>query len=222
MRKLALATGIAAGLNLVKPLSNLVETLRRMPGNGWGDVGWDAVAAAVLALAVVSVLFYFALYRDRGTLCLTPGLRQLGWLAAVGWGVLLTAELRANMGAWSVFEAADVLVTALSIALLIALLRGSGAEASEVTPVGALLHSTSAAMTAIYGLAVAAGLVGLAFLPYTYATMRDYSQQLGRTPPRVLDLMMQQLHGTAVQAVSLVLAFLVYCGARGSAARRMT
>jgi hypothetical protein len=192
----------------------------------------------------VGLLFYFALYYDRGTLQVSRQLRFLGRAAALVQGIILAAELPARLsallndwavtrkldwwnGAASMWNAArdpftiacatnviDLLLSVFSIALLIALSRDPSDEPSEDIQVDRLLREVSAMTVIALGLMLVFQLIGIVLVPRNYALLRDYAYQLGRTPPRLLDLFTYAIRMLVSEASLFVAPFLVYRASR--------
>jgi hypothetical protein len=102
MRKLALLTGVFTALNLVKPVSNLIVSIRHIPATTvWINMATIGMTMFVTAVTGVGLLFYFALYCDQGTLHISRHVRLLGGVAALVQGIIMAADLPARLGALS-------------------------------------------------------------------------------------------------------------------------
>jgi hypothetical protein len=241
MRKLALYTCIASALTLLRPLAKLAATIRQLPPTGiWGDVSIVSGTAFFSIIGAVVLLFYFALYRDRGMLHASTRLRLLCRAAAFLLGIMLAVNLPSRLSAlaidwtnamgldWRSGGAAistavqdpftlaiannvlDLLSSVLSIALLIVLSRVPVEVLPEATPVGRLLGEVSAVTLILLGLVFLGQLIGLAAAPYSYSQIRDLAYQVGRTPPRLVDFVVPLIRGVALGACGLLVPFLVY------------
>jgi hypothetical protein len=103
MRKLALFTCIASALSLIRPLAKLLSTVRQLPPRGiWADISIVSTTAFALLVAGVVLLFYFALYRDRGTLHASARLRMLCRAAAFLLGIMAAVDLPMRLSAFAV------------------------------------------------------------------------------------------------------------------------
>jgi hypothetical protein len=241
MRKLALFTCIASALTLIRPLAKLLSTVRHLPPRGiWADISIVSTTALALLVAGVVLLFYFALYRDRGTLQASGRLRLLCRAAAFLLGIMAAVDLPMRLSAFAVDwtnamdldwrsggpaistalwapstlaianNVLDLLSNVLSIALLMVLSRVPDNNPSEAAPVGRLLREVSAVAVILLGLVLLGQLIGLFATPYSYSLIRDLSNQAGRTPPRPVEFVVPLIRGAAAGACGFLVPFLVY------------
>src|SRR5437016_4405593 len=103
MRKIAMFTCIASAWSLVTPMSRLVAVIRHLPPVGiWADILFVSTTSVVSLMSGVVLLFYFALYRDRGTLHASAKLRLVCRAAAFLLGIISAADLPTQSSALAI------------------------------------------------------------------------------------------------------------------------
>jgi hypothetical protein len=217
MRTLALFTGVLTAFNLMTPFANLIRTLHQIAApNIWlalMKIGGTAFASLV---AGVGLLFFFALYRDRGTLHVSRRLRFLGRGAALLLGLILAADLPGRTkGALrdptlaSMPNAVNLLLMGFSIMLLIALSRDPIDKPSEEVPVGRLLRVASELSAKMAGLVLIFAVLGLLVAPYSYSLSRRSVYEPGLT-----DVLIPQIRAVLLQLCGFVIPLIVYRASR--------
>jgi hypothetical protein len=225
MRTLALLAGVLTAFTLVTPIANFIGTLHQIAAPRTVLTLMTIGGMAVVALlASVRLLFFFALYRDRGMLHVPRRMRFLGRGAALLLGTILAADLtKASLWhmMWNPFtvasmtNAVNLLLMGLSIALLIALSRNLVDKPSEEIPVGRLLRVASEVNAKMAGLVLIFVLLGLLVVPYSYSLALRSIYETGRTLPPVSDLLLAQIRTVLLQFCGFVMPLIVYRASRG-------
>jgi hypothetical protein len=225
----------------MRPLAKLLAAIRQLPPRGiWDGISIISTTALALLVAGVVLLFYFALYRDRGMLYASMRLRLLCRAAAFLLGIMAVVDLPKRLTAFSIDwtnamdldwrssgaailtavqspstlaianNVLDLFSSVLAVALLMVLSRVPDENPPEAAPVGLLLREVSAVAVILLGLVLFGQLIGLLATPYSYSLIRDLSYQAGRTPPRRVEFVVPLIRGAAVGACGFLVPFLVY------------
>jgi hypothetical protein len=128
-------------------------------------------------------VFYFALYRDKGTMQFPTRRRKLALVAAMTYGIVMAPRLQALSNSLSWFGVLGLLGNLTYILLLVVMSRKAREEPSASMPVSNLLSVVTQVTVLVWGLMVAYQFVCLAVVPFTYASLKNYLYQVGRTPP---------------------------------------
>jgi hypothetical protein len=219
IRKLALVNFIAAVLCLLIPIWN--GTQRLLPsGQTW-------VIPFMVLLSLFSAImpaFYFALYRNQGTLHFPRRSRLLALGAAVVFVMVVAAEwVMHPRGATSVLDPpqspwtisnAGTLVNELSnlayTLLLVALFRQAGDDSDPDTPVLKALRLTAKVAVIAWGIWLGFILVRMGVTPFVYHALRERALRAGVTPPRLGNILGEIIRQFLSQACLFTAPFIVY------------
>lgn len=240
IRNSALLASVAGVLGNALPAWNssrsLLETVSRSGTAGRWFI--PLVIFAYLFTAIMPVL-YFALYRNKGTLRISDGLRRLCLIAALTLGTMMamavanwTGSLRPSIAAMRAIDwktgAASVLTASgdprtiqnlsfflnligqIGVIMLLAALFRERQEASTADiPISRLLAVLARAAAIGWGLWLAFEIVRLALTPYSYFQLQQYASQIGRTPPRLWDMMARMISEVMETACLWVVPFVI-------------
>lgn len=200
---------------------------------------WLALVTALgYLIATIFPAFYFALYRNEGTLHFPKRLRLLALAAALVTGMMLVAGLPAwirsiadfitasslewSTGAASVaflrspgsiYQLAALLGELTSLAqmlLLIAFFRWERSASVSDTPASKMLRLTTRIAFVSWGLVVAGAFVRLVALPFTVPQLQDVVIKAGRTPPPLSAFMGDAVRFLISQACLFAAPYVVY------------
>jgi len=216
VRRSAFAAFVTAALSLPVPIWTAARTVALSAGGHWWNI---ALAALFNCVAVLPLLFFFALYRNEGTLRVP---HRLGRWAVAGAAILaalmalllpswfrsmivFTTQLRLlnwqdPKGALALIVNAPVtwievtILTTLAsnvalIVLLSVLSRQPSDEPAEEVPVSSLLRDSSRILVMAWGVWIALNLLRLGAVPFTYPTILDEAAQMGVRAPSYWDFM---------------------------------
>jgi len=174
-------------------------------------------------------VFYFALYRDTGTLRFSKNLRLLSLVAAIAFGMMATAGLiqmlaprlgpisvlYTERAPWTINDVSSLLAEFSNLAfilLLVALSRPATDESPADVPASRLLSSVTKLAVISWGFWVAFNLVRVALAPYSYFQLRTYALQLRVTPPQLADIIADAIRTLLSQACLFIPPYVVYKG----------
>ncbi len=245
IRETAFLACVASVIGLVIPMWNMSQQLSSLESRNPGSRWW-MIPVSLLTFLFTATLpaFYFALFRNEGTLRFPKRLRLLALAGAVTSGVIVVAGfpdwirslsgyLAAPKFDWSV-GASNILTFARDprtiaqlstllgklsniayILMLIAIFCRQSDRSETDAPISSLLRRVTKVTVIAWGLVVSAVLLGLLLTPYTFYTLRNYAAQVGRTPPAFGDLFVRQLRTLLQQSCLFVAPYIVYRSQRG-------
>jgi hypothetical protein len=248
IRRIALIACIAAVLGVLIPVWNAMQTMIPI---GTTLPLWKLWLVPLLMLMCISVAimpaFYFALYRNEGTLRLPKRLRSLSLAAAITFGTIIAVDLTRWIGTlgpyWTTLKMLDWRAGAVTVViavrnprtislvssllgefsniafilLLTAFFRQAGDESCQDVPTSKLLTLVTKVAVIAWGLVVAGLIVGLVLTPYDYFQLLRNTLPFGRTPPPLWPLMLQAVRRLLEQACLFTAPYVVYRSWRGSA-----
>jgi hypothetical protein len=171
-------------LGIVIPIRKATQKMMTL-GSGW------AVPALVLIclLSAIPPVFYFALYRNQGTLRFSKRLRVLALSTALVFGIYVAVELLRKLDWREDPGTVNHLATLLGefsnvaeILILVALFRQENDDSQPDIPVSRLLRVVTKTTVITWGVWVAFNLVRFILTPYAYFLLRDLALQNGRMP----------------------------------------
>lgn len=209
IRKVALVAFIASVLGMVRPSWDAAHrmTARGVTGSMW----W--VIPAILFITLVSAImpvFYFALYRDEGTMRFPRPLRKLALVAAVAYLIATALRLQAWDGYWHVSTAVGLLANFAYILLLVSMSRESGEVPSAQVPPSDLLSTVTKLAVIAWGIWVAFQVVRLPYVAFTYPFMKRIAYQVGRSAPSLREMLTDVLLTFFSQASLLAAPYIVW------------
>jgi len=241
LRKVALLTCITGVLGTVLPVWSGTQSILALTSTRPLSTWW-IVPLLVLTYAFTAILpvFYFAVYRNYGTLRFPRRLRLLAlaaactfsiyvavtvarWIESLGpyWSAMTTLDWR--IGAASVLAAArapgtinfvsSVLGTFSNLAyilMLIAVFRHASDPSELDLPISKPLIIVTKVAAITWGLVAAFNVVRIILIPYSYAGLRDYALQIGRRPPRVWDFAAELVPALVITACMFAGPYIVY------------
>jgi amino acid permease len=207
IRKVALITFIAAVLGLLLPFWRLTRQTAGIRLSLWARV--PTLLFAYLFTAIMPA-FYFALYRNQGTLRLPKHLRQLSSIIAIVFLCLVTAGVPSTVN-----QVANLLSECSNLAyvlLLFAFSRQTDDESFSPAdvPVSRFLRFVTKAAVVLYGIWVAFNLVRVVITPYGYAQLRDLELHVGRRPPQLSRMMLEAIRTLLTQACLFIAPYVIY------------
>lgn len=233
VRRIALINCVLLVLSVVLPVWNVARSV----ATAATSVRWSIMVITGMApFLVVMPLFYFALYRDRGTLRVSRRMRLVASIAAAVVAAISLAQLPAwlaSLGAvadqsvltpggrsWGLHDLSAVsaqLATLAYILLLVTFWRGPRNEPNFEVPVSKLLRVVTVVTVVVWGAVVAVSVLRLVFTPYTYAQIQTAAAQAGRTPPTLGFVMWDAARFLFSQAGVLAAPFIVWRSTRRAA-----
>lgn len=229
IRKAALIACVGTVLGLLIPTWNLTHSMLAT-ASARGQEWWIPIVVLMSLFSLIMPAFYFAAYRNKGSLQLSNLVRLWSLTAAIVWGTLVAMGLPkviesfSSRGDESVLSATrvhwttgdvSILLGQLSnftcILLLIALYRHASDEAEPADPVSRLLRIMTRVAVIGGGLCVALYLVRLLEIPYFYLHLRDYGMQ-NRRIPRLQDALAREIRNVLMQACAFAAPFIVWRG----------
>ncbi len=207
IRKVALISFIAAVLGLLLPVWRLTQQTAGIRLSLWARV--PTLLFAYLFTAIMPV-FYFALYRNQGTLRLPKHLRQLSLNTAIVYVCFVTGGVASTVN-----EVANLLSECSNLAyvlLLFAFSRQSDDESFSPgdVPVSRFLGFVTKAAVILYGIWIAFNLVRVVITPYGYAQLRDLELHVGRRPPQLSRMMLEAIRTLLTQACLFIAPYVIY------------
>ena len=199
IRKVALLACVTFVASLIMPLWNSTQSASPL---------W----VLMFLLTALPPTFYFALYRDQGSLRVSQRLRLMARTAAFIQGVLLAFQLEE----WIKSLASPVptllgtLATIATILLLVALSRNPGEQSDEDAIVSTLLYVVTKVTVFAWGGWVAFNLLRVVALPYVYSQTRHYLISIGRDRPILADMAKEVVPAFLSQACLLAAPYIVY------------
>jgi hypothetical protein len=206
IRKAALVAFMASVLGVLLPGWNGAHRMAAMePAHPpW----WFApTVVAVVLFTVILPAFYFALYRNQGTLRFSRHLRLLALTAALALGVITVAELPGwieslgRAGARSVLtpgrgpltlhdisELFGMLANTAYILTMVAVYRQASDEPVPFAPVSKFLRVMARVAVTAWGIWVTFNFIRLVITPYNYAVLQGVALRTGQTPPPFRDM----------------------------------
>jgi hypothetical protein len=198
IRRAALVAGVAATLGLLIPLWTSVQQMLAL--NGKGAPWWMRLMfAPMIIFGALSLAFFFALYRDRGTLRISRNLRHMSLAAALGVTLLIAFRippwvesfqpatvLSEPRQPWTMNDTSLLLSTSSDLGLILLLIAFyRQADSSVDRPVSRLLRVTTIVSAGFFGVTTAFSMLQLFSAPYMYPQIRSYAAQIGVTPPTI-------------------------------------
>ncbi len=207
IRKVALINFIAAVLGLLLPVWRLTQQTAEIRFSLWARI--PIVLFGYLFTAIMPV-FYFALYRNQGTLRLPKHLRQLSLITAILFASLVTGGVPSTVN-----EVANLLSECSNLAyvwLLFAFSRQSNDESFSPgdVPVSRFLRFVTKAAVILYGIWVAFNLVRVVITPYAYSHLRIVALETGRRPPQLGRMMLEVIRTLLTQACLFIAPYVIY------------
>ena len=199
IRKVALLACVTSVASLIMPL--------------WNSTQWAAPLSVLVSLmTALPPTFYFALYRDHGSLRISERLRLLARAAAFSNGTLLAfglaAWIKSPMG--PVPTLLGALATVANILLLAALSRDPGEQPEEARPVSTLLYVVTKVTVIAWGVWVAFNLLRLVLVPYSYSQLQNYAFSVGRDGPPLAGMIKEAIQTFLRQACLFIAPYIVY------------
>jgi hypothetical protein len=228
LRRAALIACIATVLSLLMPVWNAAQPIREV---GSIDQQWwvAPVAALTVLFSAILPVFYFALYRNEGTLRFSRRLRLLAIAAALVLGLNLAIDLppwigslgRAGTGSvlipergnWTLGDMSvvfGILSTAAIIFMMIAIYRYVDEEPDVFVPASTFLRVATRVAVIALGIWVAFHLCRLVLTPYSYAELRRLAFQVGRTPPPFRNVVAEAARTFLAQASLFIGPYVVW------------
>ena len=182
---------------------------------------WWAVPLLLVLLisSAIMPVFYFALWRDTGTLRFSKGLQKLSLIAAVVYGSSvaiglygLITSLTRNHRPLSLTALAGEIAAIAYIALLVALSRQpeGGAFTGADVPVSKLLRIITKIALIVWAIWILVNLVRLVLTPYQYFEARNYMYRAGQEPPPLWPIMLAAIRTLLEQAALFIAPYVVY------------
>jgi hypothetical protein len=225
IRKVALLACITSAVDLIGYLWRAAPNVIAIASQVSSE-SWRAVPLALLTFIVTALLlvFYFALYRDEGSVQVSERLRLPARTAAFILGILLALQLAEWIKSPErpVPALLGALETIAYILLLAALSRDSGDEPEEVRPVGSLLYVVTKVTVITWGVWVAFNLLRVLALPYVYSQTRDYLISIGRDRPIFADMAKEIVPAFLTAACLFTAPYIVYRSIRDATASAYT
>lgn len=211
LRKIALLACVTYVVSLIAPLWNSTRSIiaSTSPLSGWRVV---PLALSVSLITALLPIFYFALYRDEGSLHISAPLRLLARAAAFVIGILLAFQLVEWIKSPGAFLARSLvaLATIANILLLAALFRHPGDASEEARPISTLLYVVTKVTVIVWSAWVAFHLLRVLLLPYTYSQLRDYALSIGREGPPLTGMIEEAVQAFLGQASLLTAPYVIY------------
>jgi hypothetical protein len=228
IRRIALIACVASVLGLLIPTWSAAH---RMAALGSTYPQWLIILGFVTATLFDAILpvFYFALYRDKGTLLLSRGLRLLALTAALLLGMSVVIDLSKWIGSlgqagtrsileterrlWTASDVSNVFTLLSNVAcvlLMVWIYRQRRDEAAVPTPFSKLLRVMARLAVVAWGICVAISLLRLVLSPHTYATLRNEALQIGRTLPPFRDMVVEETRLLLSQAGLLAAPYVIW------------
>jgi hypothetical protein len=230
IRNAALLTCVTGVLSLLLPMWNNAQRMAELESAypRW----WIIIESVTVALFIAILpLFYFALYRNKGTLRFSRRLRLLALTAALALGINLAVRLPQWIGSlgqvearsvltpqrepWTVREvsgALNILSNAACVLMMVTVYRQTSDEPHSFVPVSKLLRVMTKTAVIAWGIWVAFNLVRVALIPYGYAVTRNYALGIGRTPPSFRDFVAEPALALLSQAGLFAGPYIIWCG----------
>ena len=230
IRRAALITCMAGVLSLLMPAWNAAQRVAALEST---HPRWWIIPVAVMGALFTAILpvFYFALYRNRGTLRFSRRLRLLALTAALALGINVALGLPGWIGSlgqvgdrsvltperelWTVAYVSGfftVLSNAACAFMMVTVYRQRRDESDSFAPVSKLLRVMTNAAVIAWGIWVAFNVVQLVLTPYTYAVLRRVSLQIGRTPPPFHDIVAEATRTLLSQAGLFAGPYIIWRG----------
>lgn len=241
VRRAALLACVGGVLDLVASLWNSAPGLIT-PMSTHPEARWWLITGMIVVFLFTPILpvFYFALYRNKGTLRIPRGHRMIGagtaivlgiglatrvpgWIRSLGpfWTILKTADWRT--GGSSVLTVVGdprtihLIPTVLQIfgdvayiLLLLALSRQTTDDSSVDVPASSLLRIVTKVAFIAWGLVLIINVGRILLTPYNYFIVRDQAYQVGVTPPTLVDMMVDAIRTLLSQACLFAAPYIVY------------
>jgi hypothetical protein len=217
IKKIALITFIATVLGLLIPVWRLTQQVAATRLPVWARVSF--ILFGYLFSAIMP-LFYFALYRNEGTLRFPIHLRRLSLITALLFGAISMLDWK-RVGSASIVAIArdprmiDQIAILLGecsnlayILLLLAFFRqADGSFTPTDVPVSRLLSFVTKAALTLWGIWVAFNLVRVVVAPFAYAVAVS---KAGRTPLPLSGMMLEVIQMLLTQACLFIAPYVVY------------
>jgi hypothetical protein len=228
IRKIALVTFIASILSLLAPAWNFTQTMVGIVSRQSAS-GWRVIPMALFAFlsSVIMPVFFFALYRNEGTLRIPKPVKLLSKAAALILALFVVSALWTEFldpgftarGGSSDGEARTIghivgLLSTFSNAALLLLLVAfnlhTNQESTPDVPGSRLLDQVTKVAVVFNGLVLAFLVVRCLLTPYTYSTLKDFALQNGRTLPPFSALLEEAIRTLVLQACLFTAPLVVF------------
>jgi hypothetical protein len=210
VRKAALVACVATVLGVLIPTWSAARSIFAIESvRPW------SVPVIVFMCCVTAIMptFYFALYRNEGTLHFSKRLRSLSLMAAIAYGLLEAVQMAKWSGTSTTSLIADSLAVLSDLAtiwLLIVFFRHASDESLGDVPVSRQLNLLTKIAVITWGLVVAGCVVRLPVMPFVYIQLRDAAINIGRKPPQLEAMISEAVRTLLVQACLFVAPYVVY------------
>jgi hypothetical protein len=228
IRKIAFVTFIASTLSLLAPSWNMAQTIVGIESRqhvGW----WRPIPMAALALLFSAIMpvFYFALYRNRGTFRIPKLLRQLSLAAAIVLGLFVVAAVRVEFldpdfaarggGTDPTIRTVSHIISLLGpisnatlALLLISFFLQPDHESAADDYRSRFLDQATKVAVICYGIVLAFLVIRALLTPYTYSTLKDFALQNGRTPPPFSALLEEAIRTLVIQTCLFMAPYVIF------------
>lgn len=178
---------------------------------------WFVIPLTLLITLVTAIMpvFYFALYRNEGTVQVSRPLRKLALAAAAAYVIVMVLRVQALPNRLSWFGVFGLLGNLAYILLLVSMSREASEDPIEQVPVSDLLAAVTKVAVVAWGIWVAFQLVRLAIVIFTYSSFENYANRIGRTPPTLRDMMLEVILTFFSQGSLLAAPYIVWRSALG-------
>jgi hypothetical protein len=229
LRKLALISLIALVLGSAIPAWNSLRQLAAVAAENPGMKPWVAIATvAGIVLSAALPIFYFALFRNEGSLHFATRFRPLAMAGAISLGLFVAMEMPSVIGAFgpsstgsvvfhgksNLYGAAISLLAQLSnlpmILLTIAFYRRSDGEPNSCPAISRLMRITATVAVVGVGIGLAFAAIRLLASPFAYFLVRNSALQAGREPWSFAKIVGRTLPDLLVNFGLLVAPYIVY------------
>ena len=245
VRRVALLNCIFSFLSVLVPAGRVIASVNMLATSHPNWLVWVILVTIAVALVeVLSLTFFWALYRDPQRIVISPPLRFIALGAAVvllvigfrsfGNGVLGTRADWSFVTQWewrtgarflrgwlenpvALQEFANSTAIAAGVSyvfLLIALFRQSSASWRSGIPASRFLTVVTKIGVVVAGLIVAILLIRVFTTPYLYSLSRQTFAQVGRNPPPFFDLLEDTIRDLLVGACYFTGPFVVHMSIR--------
>ena len=232
LRRIACITFISGALGSFIPVWNSIQGMIALESANPESKLWMTPMIVLGGLITATMpMFYFALFRNEGTLHFArrfrplalAGVFSLGLYVAVGVPKVIRSmhSIRTESvlfdgrsSTTSVSTIAGGLLAEFSdlgaILLLIAFFRHSNGEPNTKVPMSRLLSIAAKAAVIAFGLWSAINVVRLVLSPIAYSQVRNYALQVGREPPHFAGILADMIPALLSSVGLLIAPYIVY------------
>jgi len=229
VRKIAFITFVTSLLGLLIPGWNSTQEMIGLESTHPQSKLWMTPMLVLGYLVTATMpMFYFALFRNEGTLHLPRRFRPLALVGILGLGLYMAVGLSevikilrplwtetklfegrsgATSGAGAVFAELSNLA---AILLLIAFFRQAIDRPHAEIPVSRLLSIATKAAVIAFGLWSAFNVVRLVLSPLVYSQLRNYALQVGREPPQFGSILAEVIPAVLASTGLFIAPYIVY------------